>query len=158
MQLEPGSALPTGLDFGALSTTGLTSEGGVFTLAGTQTTVYNTPDVGFKVVISDVGPGSHAPDITITLQIQVNPALGITTTSLPDPVVNQAYSYSLTTNNGAQGVQFSVASGSLPAGMTLTAWGVLCGTPTQSGVFPFTVTATDPAGGTTTPVLRQFHG
>ena len=156
MQLAPGTSLPTGINFGALGTQGLTSQNGVFTLTGVQTTVYNSPNVGFNVVISDVGTGPHAPAVTITLQIQVNPALAITTTSLPDPVVNQAYSCQLTTNSQAQGVQFSVPPGSLPPGMTLTAWGVLCGTPTQSRAFPFTVTATDAAGGTATQTFSEF--
>ena len=39
---------------------------------------------------------------------------------------------------------FTVSSGSLPAGMTLSSQGYLYGTPTQSGSFQFAVVATDP--------------
>ena len=41
---------------------------------------------------------------------------------------------------------FTLDSGTLPAGLTLSAAGVLSGTPTQSGTFPITVTATDANG------------
>jgi len=49
----------------------------------------------------------------------------------------------LTTNGGTVPVTFAVTAGTLPAGMTLSAAGLLSGTPTAAGAFLFTITATD---------------
>lgn len=147
--LVPVSAqLPPGLSFGTLGvnpTPTLTSPNGLFTLSGTQTQAYNNPNVGFNVVVTD----SANIQLNFTIKIAVNPALSITTTTLPDAVVNTPYSQAILTNNTLTGaVSFAVTSGTLPAGLSLTQWGVLSGTPTASGPSSFTVTATDSAGGT----------
>jgi hypothetical protein len=53
---------------------------------------------------------------------------------LPDATQWEAYSYSL----GQAGLSgFAISSGSMPPGLTLSAAGVISGTPTQSGVFNF---------------------
>src|SRR5438552_3327301 len=58
------------------------------------------------------------------LSIEVDPApLGITTTSLHDGTVGVAYSQALSASGGAGGNAWSVASGSLPAGLSLSAAG-----------------------------------
>src|SRR5581483_11448621 len=46
----------------------------------------------------------------------------------------------------ATGYTFAVTAGSLPLGVSLSPAGLLAGTPSQPGVFPFTVTATDSGG------------
>jgi hypothetical protein len=51
----------------------------------------------------------------------------------------------LTASGGTGTYTWALASGSLPAGLTL-ADGAIAGTPTTAGVFPFSVTATDPEG------------
>jgi hypothetical protein len=50
------------------------------------------------------------------------------------------------TSSGASPYTFSVTSGSLPAGLTLSSSGVLSGTPSSPGTANFTVTATDSGG------------
>jgi hypothetical protein len=54
----------------------------------------------------------------------------------------------LSGSGGIGGLTFSVTQGALPTGLTLNPSGALSGTPTQSGVFNFTVTATDQEGHT----------
>jgi large repetitive protein len=51
----------------------------------------------------------------------------------------------LTASGGTGTYTWALASGTLPAGLTL-ADGAIAGTPTTAGVFPFAVTATDPEG------------
>jgi hypothetical protein len=51
----------------------------------------------------------------------------------------------LTASGGTGTYTWALASGTLPAGLTL-AEGAIAGTPTTAGVFPFAVTATDPEG------------
>jgi hypothetical protein len=50
------------------------------------------------------------------------------------------------TATGILGKPTFSSSGALPTGITFSAGGMLCGTPTQTGCFPITVTATDTNG------------
>jgi large repetitive protein len=75
--------------------------------------------------------------------IKVAPQLKITTSSpLPTATVNQPYSVTLAAAGG--GTQtWTVDSGTLPAGLTLSTNGVISGTPTTPGTANFTVKVTD---------------
>jgi hypothetical protein len=73
--------------------------------------------------------------------INVNPKLTITTASLPDANVNQAYTAPELAASGGTVNSWSLASGTLPAGLTLMPNGIISGTPTQRGLFGFTVQA-----------------
>ena len=68
--------------------------------------------------------------------ITVNPA------TIAAGTVGSFYSQSFTQTGGALPITFSL-SGALPNGLSFTTGGVLSGTPTESGSFPITVTATD---------------
>jgi hypothetical protein len=75
-------------------------------------------------------------------------ALTITTTSLPNGAVGVPYNQTLTATGGSGPYNWSLASGSLPGGLTLTATsGGITGTPLAAGLFSFIAHATD---GTTT--------
>jgi hypothetical protein len=65
--------------------------------------------------------------------------------SLPSSTVGVAYNQTLTASGGAAPYVFTVAAGILPTGLGLSASGTLSGTPTQAGVFNFTVQAADTA-------------
>jgi hypothetical protein len=70
--------------------------------------------------------------------------LAITTTSLPSGVTNVAYSATLTASGGTTPYTWFIASGSLPAGLSLNAAsGVITGTPTTVGTFSFGAQVTD---------------
>ncbi|MGH9838923.1 MAG: putative Ig domain-containing protein [Blastocatellia bacterium] len=77
------------------------------------------------------GAGSGCAAIT------VNPA------SLPGGAQGAAYNQTITATGGTAPYSFAVTSGALPPGLTLSAGGVISGTPAASGTFNFTALATD---------------
>lgn len=68
----------------------------------------------------------------------------ITTTALPGGKVGEAYSQTLAAR-GSVPITWSLESGSLPAGLTLSG-DTISGTPTAAGTFTFTVKASNAAG------------
>jgi uncharacterized delta-60 repeat protein len=70
----------------------------------------------------------------------------IATTALPAGTQGVAYATTITAPGAIGVVSFSTAS-ALPSGLTLSAAGVVAGTPTQTGTFSFTVTAIDSTSG-----------
>jgi hypothetical protein len=62
---------------------------------------------------------------------------------LPQGTVGNAYSQTITASGGTAPYTFSLTAGTLPNGLSLSTGGILSGTPTTSGTFTFTVTATD---------------
>ena len=71
--------------------------------------------------------------------------LTITTSSLPRGYVSQAFHVQLEVQNGTTPYKWSLASGALPKGLTLSEDGILGGVPLQAGQFHFVVTAADGA-------------
>jgi alpha-tubulin suppressor-like RCC1 family protein len=72
--------------------------------------------------------------------VTVNEAdLAILTTSLADGVVGTPYSETLTASGGDGSYTWSVSTGTLPVGLTLTSGGTISGTPTAEGTKTFTV-------------------
>jgi subtilisin family serine protease len=70
----------------------------------------------------------------------------ISTTTLPSAINGMAYSQTLAATGGATPYAWSLASGSLPAGLTLSSAGVLSGMSSVSGTFSFTAQVTDTVG------------
>jgi hypothetical protein len=76
--------------------------------------------------------------------LNVVPRLVVTTTALAPGRVGAPYSVQLTAAGG--GTQsWSVSDGALPGGLTLSATGLLSGTPSAAGSFTFTVKVADAA-------------
>jgi len=72
------------------------------------------------------------------------PALDITCDAPPDGTVGVAYSHTFPATGGAPPYTFSITVGVLPDGLVLDpATGIVSGTPTLDGVYPFTITVTD---------------
>jgi Ice-binding-like/Putative Ig domain len=74
------------------------------------------------------------------------PTITIAPPTLPIGKVGVAYSQQITASGGTGSYTFLVVSGTLPAGLTLTAGGLLSGTPTTAGSSPVTIAATDGNG------------
>jgi hypothetical protein len=69
----------------------------------------------------------------------------ITLNAAPDGIISQAYSHTYSASGGQGSYTYSVTSGSLPPGVTLTG-AALSGTPTATGTYNYDITATDANG------------
>ena len=104
----------------------LTADG---TIAGTPSAAANATAIEVQVTDS----ASPARSSTRSLSLTVNAALAVSTTSLPGAQVGKAYSAKLTATGGTAPLTWSVATGTLPAGLSLTpSSGVIAGTPTAA--------------------------
>ncbi len=85
------------------------------------------------------------------------PALAVTTTALPGGTVGQAYSQAVSATGGTPPYGWSLVSGSLPPGLTLSPTGTpsatVSGTPTTAGTYDFTVQVTDAVAASDTQAL-----
>ncbi len=111
-------------------------------LSGTPTTV---DTVGTPVTIQVQDSATPAQTATITKTIHIAQVLTISTlpSALQDAIVGQAYNFTFQSNGGLTPITWSVTSGSLPTGLTLSSSGIISGTPTASGSFSFTIQAGD---------------
>ena len=129
--------LPTGLSL--VATTGVISG---------KPTVKGSNALTFKVTDSL----SHTASAKFTLE--VNADLSITTGKLAVGYVGSKYSAKLTAAGGSgTGESWSLLSGAIPAGVTLSKAGLLSGTPTVSGAKSFTVEVKDSASNTAKATL-----
>ncbi|MGM3276815.1 putative Ig domain-containing protein [Ralstonia sp. 24A2] len=117
--------LPTGLSL---------SSGGV--LSGTPTAGGSST---FTVQVKDVNNVTATQSYTVS--ITAAPSIG--TASLGNGEVSMAYSQTISASGGTTPYAFSVVSGSLPTGLSLSSGGVLSGTPTAGGSSTFTVQVKD---------------
>ncbi|AZR28771.1 autotransporter domain-containing protein [Xanthomonas vasicola pv. arecae] len=101
------------------------------------------PNETFSVGLSGVSNATIARATGTGTILNDDAVVTISPASLPAATAGSAYSQTLTASGGTPGYTFVVSAGALPAGLTLNASGVLSGTPTASGSFNFTVTATD---------------
>ncbi len=83
---------------------------------------------------------------TRALTLRVTPILLLAPGSLSAATVGVPVSQAFTSSNATAPSNFSVAAGNLPPGLTLTAAGLLSGTPTTAGSFGFTVAVADGEG------------
>jgi hypothetical protein len=74
------------------------------------------------------------------------PAISVAPASLPATFVGKSYNRTISASGGDGSYNFTVTTGGLPPGLTLSPAGSLTGAATQGGTFNFTVTATDSSG------------
>jgi hypothetical protein len=135
--------LPAGL---SLSTGG--------TLSGTPTTA-GSFTFTIKVTDSTTPTAQTATNSLTFTAAAANDPVQITTTSVPAGQVSVAYSTTLQATEGTTPYTWSISSGSLPAGLTLSAGGTITGTPTATGSSSFTVKVTD-SGSPVTSATASF--
>jgi hypothetical protein len=124
-------SLPTGLSLD--SATGIIS--GTPTGSGSYT---------FAVGVTDSVAGYSEKEFTLDL---VDPLL-ITTATVPSGQQGFAYNTAISASGGKPSYSFTLNSGSLPNGITLETYGVLSGTPRESGSFSIALRVTDSTGRT----------
>jgi len=126
--------------------------------AGTQTVTYShngdtaTSD---SFVLEDENGDTLTFNVTITAPaspIVVSPA------SLPTMTAGSPFSQTLTSTGGLAPYTYTLQSGVLPVGLSLSGSGVLSGTPTQRGGYAFTVRSTDATAPTAQFVDKGYTG
>jgi large repetitive protein len=90
------------------------------------------------------------------LSIYISVPLSITTASLPNGYAGAAYSQTLSAAGGTTPYTWSLTSGALPAGLTLSSAGVISGTPNTTGTSNFTVQVVDSANPTHNTVTKAL--
>jgi hypothetical protein len=136
--IDVGS-LPDGLSI--TPATGLIS--GTPTAAGTS---------AFTVKVTDAVAATATQVLSIT--ISSTGTLSVATAALAQGQVGVAYAHSVAADGGTLPYTWSMESGSLPAGLTLTPeTGLISGAPTTAGTSAFTVKVTDDAAATATKAL-----
>ena len=114
--------------------TGLTLNSSTGAITGTPTTA------GTSTFTVKAEKNSQSAEKQLSITVSEIPSITITTTSLPNGTRNTAYSATLAAS--ITGANWSVISGTLPAGLSLnSSTGVISGTPTTAGTSTFTVRA-----------------
>jgi uncharacterized repeat protein (TIGR03803 family) len=124
--------------------TGITFVGG--SLSGTPTQTGSFP---ITIIATDSAGCTGNVSVTLVVNCQT---ITISPTSALLATVNAPYPSTTFTETGGVGTVTFTESGTLPAGMTFSGR-VLSGTPTQTGIFSITVTATDSIGCTDSETL-----
>ena len=123
-------ALPTGLTLSSAGAiTGTPTAIGTFTGTVKATNTVGNTTQNFSITVNQLPAITNGPP---------------TSTG----VVGTAYSFTYTAT-GSPTPTFAVTAGSLPTGLSLSSAGAITGTPTATGVFTGTVTASNTAGTTT---------
>nr|WP_324251942.1 putative Ig domain-containing protein [Xanthomonas arboricola] len=133
-------------------TPGTTAQGVAITVNG-DTAV--EPNETFSVGLSGASNASIARATGTGTILNDDVVVTVGPASLPAATAGSAYSQNLSASGGTAPYTFAVTAGALPAGLTLSAAGVLSGTPTATGSFNFTATATD-SGGSPTSGNRAY--
>lgn len=129
------------------------------TISGTPTTIGKA---AFSVQVTDAKSLSMSRDMSINIR----GAVSVTPASLPGGTVGVPYTATLAATGGVLPYTWSVNTGNLPDGLTLTtnpdSTGLISGTPTTYGPSTFTVKVADseipPATGLSAPLTIAIEG
>jgi Domain of unknown function (DUF4082)/Bacterial Ig domain/Putative Ig domain/Immunoglobulin domain len=123
-------------------------------ISGATASSYTTPatsssdnGAAFTVVVSNASGSATSNAASLTVNA-ASSTLQITTSSLPGATLSGAYNATLAASGGTTPYSWSLSSGSLPTGLSLSSSGSLTGTPSILGSFPFTVQVKDAAAHT----------
>lgn len=99
----------------------------------------------FTVTATDANGCAGSRAYTIVVSAPNCPAISLNPAALPSAHIGAAYSQ-VVTSSGGVGPSTYTTTGSLPAGINISALGAVTGTPTVAGLFSFSVRATDANG------------
>ncbi|MCC7599481.1 putative Ig domain-containing protein, partial [Janthinobacterium sp. FW305-129] len=149
------NAIALNLSGGAATSVAVASAAAHGTATASGTSISYTPTAGyagtdsFTYTVTNAS-GTSAP-ATVTVAVGI-PTVTLTPATLPNPTAEAAYTATLAAAGGTAPYTYSVASGSLPAGLSLNAaTGVLSGTTNVAGSFTFSLRASDSSTGVGAP-------
>ena len=109
------------------------------------------------VVVTNPSSPASTPFSSFTYTTATS-SLTVSTTSLAGGTVGTAYSATLAASGGTSPYTWTLASGTLPGGLTLSTAGAISGTPTTAATSSFTVQVKDAANATATKALSIVVG
>jgi Putative Ig domain len=113
----------------------------------TPTGLYTAPTVqssaNATVTATSQADSTVSANATVTINPAQNQSLQITTLGLTPGQQGQQYNAAFAASGGTQPYSWTISSGALPPGISLSTNGNLNGTPTATGAFTFTVRVTD---------------
>ncbi|MDX2040709.1 MAG: FG-GAP-like repeat-containing protein [Acidobacteriota bacterium] len=137
-----------------LSLTGALPEGMQFTNGVLSGTPVKTGFFFFTVTATDQNGCTASRSFTLFVTCAGST---VTPASLPSPLVGVAYNQQFSATPAGANNTYSVASGTLPTGLALSASGSLSGTPTQTGTFNFRVRVNSNWGSNTCAGWRDYQ-
>jgi hypothetical protein len=137
---QPGVTLTAS---GGTSYTFVNSAGTILGTPGSASTLAVSSPGLYSVIVANV---SGCLSTTTTTVLSATATVIVSNPTTTTVILNSPFSQSFTALGGVGAYTYSLASGTLPAGLTLVSTGVLSGTPTTLGSFPITVRATDANG------------
>ena len=106
------------------------------------------------MTVTATSAADHSKNVSVNVVVSpAGPRLSITSPSVVLAQPGVAYSSSLAASGGNEPYRWSMASGALPVGLTLSSSGQLSGTTSQTGTFSVTAQVTDATNVSTTQVL-----
>lgn len=109
---------------------------------GTYTTPGLTANKTYYVAAKRIGCPDESARVAVN--VTVNPAIVLATTSFANATVSTAFSKQITAaTGGTAAYTYAVTAGTIAPGLTLSSSGLLSGTPTTAGTYNFSITATD---------------
>jgi len=112
-----------------------------------------TVDRGGSILASSIA-NFNGQDNFLTAKYWQNLPLNVTTSSLASGATGSFYGQTLSASGGVKPYAWALASGSLPAGLSLSSLtGSISGTPLSAGTYSFTAQVTDAASSTATRPL-----
>lgn len=106
----------------------------------------NDDTVMVGLPIDDIKPNPYQGSVYVFSRSSC-PTLTFAPTNLPAGIIGASYQQQVTVSGGTGAYQFSLIDGALPPGLSLSSSGLLSGTPTTTGDYPFTISATNLSSG-----------